>query len=263
MALPFDIANFNLVNFANAYNDLFDSTPKDVQVQLKDSNGNIVTKTVANRGKFKQQLWDDVGGALGQFNKTFYVDADNGDDNNDGSSATPFQTIEKALKSILVKGTIVLNSDVHLTSAVMLPFVSILINLNGYSFYVNNDSKSQLYSISLSLGGFITLNNNGKLVLPSAQSDTTSINNHPNFIISGYGGSTSHGLMLAYSVEVVVNDTHYGLLEINNATGFFSADSNSKITDNTGSGITWADLISGIIKDSNGVPRNVLSNIIL
>jgi hypothetical protein len=32
MALPFDIANFNLVNFANAYNDLFDSIPKDVQV---------------------------------------------------------------------------------------------------------------------------------------------------------------------------------------------------------------------------------------
>jgi len=104
MALPFDIANFNLTNFAGAYNDLFDSTPADVSIQVKDSSGNITTKTVANRGKFKQQLWDDVGGALGQFDRTFYIDADNGNDNNDGSSGSPFKTLAKALNSVPMGG---------------------------------------------------------------------------------------------------------------------------------------------------------------
>jgi hypothetical protein len=102
--MSFDIANFNLLNWANATPDLYDSTPKDVQIQLKDSNGNITTKTVANRGKFKQQLWDDVGGALGQFDRTFYVDAVNGDDNNDGSSGHPFKTIKKAVDSVPIGG---------------------------------------------------------------------------------------------------------------------------------------------------------------
>ena len=100
MSTPFEIANFNLVNFADNYNDLFDSTPKDVQIDVKDSNGNITTKSVANRGKFKQQLWDDVGGALGQFKKTVYVDAQNGDDNNSGTYGNPFRTIKKAIESV-------------------------------------------------------------------------------------------------------------------------------------------------------------------
>ncbi len=111
--LPFDIANFNLTNFANIYPDIMDSTPTYVSYQYKDENGNILTKDIANRGKFKQQLWDDVGGALGQLNLYFHVDAENGDDNNDGSSASPFKTIRKACNRIASKGSIYLagNSD--------------------------------------------------------------------------------------------------------------------------------------------------------
>ena len=100
----FDIASFNLLNWANSVADLYDSTPKDVEITQKDNNGNLITKTIANRGKFKQELWDDVGSALGQFNRTFYVDAENGDDNNNGDSNHPFKTIGKALDSIPTGG---------------------------------------------------------------------------------------------------------------------------------------------------------------
>jgi len=106
MATPFDVANFNLVNFADSYNAIFDSVPADVEIQQKDEFGNIETRTVANRGKFQQQIWDDVGGAIGQFYRVFYVDEDIGDDNNDGlSSDNPFATIRKAISSIPYGGT--------------------------------------------------------------------------------------------------------------------------------------------------------------
>ena len=104
MANSFDIASFNLINWANSVVDLYDSTPKDVEIIQKDNNGNLFTKDIANRGKFKQELWDDVGSALGQFNRTFYVDADNGDDNNNGDSGHPFKTMGKALDSIPIGG---------------------------------------------------------------------------------------------------------------------------------------------------------------
>ena len=100
----FDIASFNLINWANSVADLYDSTPKDVKIIQKDNNGNLFTKNIANRGMFKQQLWDDVGSALGQFNRTFYVDADNGDDNNNGDSDHPFKTIQKACNSVPIGG---------------------------------------------------------------------------------------------------------------------------------------------------------------
>ena len=91
--LPFDIANFNLTNFANIYPDLMDSTPQDVTYQYKDSNGNILTKTIANRGKFQDYVWSDAKSAL---YKVYYVDPVNGDDGNDGlSTSTAFATLKQ------------------------------------------------------------------------------------------------------------------------------------------------------------------------
>ena len=143
--LPFDIANFNLTNFANIYPDVMDSTPAYVSYQYKDSNGNILTKTIANRGKFKEQIWDDVGGALGQFYRTFYVDAENGDDNNDGSSSTPFKTLKKAYDSVPSGGygDIILLSDVVQDSICTLVNKKIVVNFNEHSlthgWYVSSD----------------------------------------------------------------------------------------------------------------------------
>ena len=100
----FDIASFNLINWANATPELYDNEPKLVSIIQKDANGNLFTKQVKNRGMIKKELWDDVGGALGQFSKIFYIDQLNGNDNNEGTADAPFKTIKKAIYATPLAG---------------------------------------------------------------------------------------------------------------------------------------------------------------
>jgi len=143
MANPFDIANFNLINFANVLPDVLDSDPKTIEYTYKDVNGNIKTKNVENRGLFKKHIWDDVGGALGQFKRTFYVDAENGDDNNVGNYNNPFKTLYKALNSIPHggRGVVVLLSDLELANeptAIQIGGKIIYLKLNGHTLRKTN-----------------------------------------------------------------------------------------------------------------------------
>jgi len=98
----------NNTNAANVFRKMYDlhynPNPLDVPFEYIDENGNKTTTNIANVANFRKKVWDDVGGALGQFNRTFYVDAENGDDNNDGSSDSPFKTIKKACDSVPVGG---------------------------------------------------------------------------------------------------------------------------------------------------------------
>ena len=98
----------NNTNAANVFRKMYDlhynPNPLDVPFEYIDENGNKVTTTIKNVAGFRKRIWDDVGGALGQFSRTFYVDADNGDDSNAGSSDSPFKTIKKAVNSTPVGG---------------------------------------------------------------------------------------------------------------------------------------------------------------
>lgn len=80
MALPFDVANFNLIEFANIYNDFIDTNnPKTIQVQLKDENGNIVTKNIDNVGKIIDNINSFQSPSLNLVvNPYFNVTDDNG-----------------------------------------------------------------------------------------------------------------------------------------------------------------------------------------
>jgi len=40
-------------------------------------------------------------------------------------------------------------------------------------------------------------------------------------------------------------------------------DAGCSILDSSGNTLTWGDVISGIVKDANGIPRNVVSNVVL
>ena len=97
----------NNTNAANVFRKMYDlhynPNPLDVPFEYIDENGNKVTTTIKNVAGFRKRVWDDVGGALGQFNRIFYVDV-NGDDNNTGSSDSPFKTIKKAINSVPVGG---------------------------------------------------------------------------------------------------------------------------------------------------------------
>ena len=100
----------NNTNASNVFRKMYDlhynPNPLDVPFEYIDENGNKTTTNIANIANFRKKVWDDVGGALGQFSRTFYVDAENGNDNNDGSSGSPFKTAVKALNSGSVGGMV-------------------------------------------------------------------------------------------------------------------------------------------------------------
>jgi hypothetical protein len=309
MALPFDVANFNLVNFANAYNDLFDSTPKDVQVQLKDSNGNIVTKTVANRGKFKQQIWDDVGGALGQFNRTFYVDVENGDDNNDGSSGSPFKTIQKACDSVPVGGygkiylktsNNIIDEDIRAINKTILingnsvpddgqPAIKntcyIDDNGNATTGFILENSYLEFTNLTIQTvdfvdsskdesdyAGFIKRNNtqsNNRIILAEASvligdTDFIRLSDRQSCSVQAYYYNYKHP-QVSNGKSIKCNGTNRNGFFIYNEKGTLILDESDTVlgTKNDDStALTWSDLVNGIVKDANNVPRNILSNII-
>ena len=319
MASNFDIASFNLLNWANSVVDLYDSTPKDVEITQKDNNGNLFTKTIANRGKFKQQLWDDVGGALGQFDRTFYVDAENGDDNNSGASDSPFKTIGKALDSIPIGGYGIINIigvyDFGATQYSTGNNKVITINIGDNAQLKNTPYDDGNY---ISYGGvkidsntaikLYILNNDGndneltKIYQPTIDSDSSL-----NPTKQGMFGFASESQGNSYlGIETRVRDGDTEIMKIEKGNFFFRQNwsssrvgiagfsisghytgnividpDNAKLAnfDSVASTFNWSpsgygikdldgndvdvkDVISGIVKDSNGVPRNVISNIV-
>ena len=136
-------------NAANIFRKMYDlhynPKPLDVELPYIDENGNLLIAKQMNNAKFRKRVWDDVGGALGQFNRTFYVDVVNGDDNNTGTSDSPFKTIKKAVDSVPVggNGIIILLNDYDLSneaSNIYIKGKKILIRLNGYTL-TKSDSR--------------------------------------------------------------------------------------------------------------------------
>jgi len=291
MANPFDIANFNLTNFANIYPDVMDSDPKTVEYTYKDANGNIKTKNVENRGLFKKHIWDDVGGALGQFDRTFYVDAENGDDNNEGSSSAPFKTIKKAVDSVSVGGKAYLytkgNFDFNEIIIATLKYINIT-NVDDekkdLTFKVTNDGKyNRLCNFRL-IAGLTLRKFNIKFDLTDLNDDLpykgdTSIqsyygetsfphnlfcidcevylpdnNNIYVFQSNGYQGATSS--IALYNTTIDTQDNSV-FAKITNGTMILNDFSHNI----TGSKSTLEEIVTGIIKDSDsGNPINLLSN---
>ena len=96
-----------------AYSLFFDPNPQEVELPQLDENGNLITVKIPNRALIKKQLWDDIGGAIGQWRKTLYVDPEAGDDNNLGTENAPFKTIGKANSSIPLGGV----ADIYLSNS--------------------------------------------------------------------------------------------------------------------------------------------------
>jgi len=285
---PFDIANFNLIEFAKAYGDIFDSTPKNVGIQVMNDQGAVVTKTIANRGMFKQQIWDDVGRALGQFNRTFYVDAKNGNDNNNGSKSNPFKTISKAINSCPVGGNIfiVLLSDYTISSdQELIRFQNKKIYINGgnqsHSITINQNNAKNIFAGS----GYIIFTSINKININFNYDTSTPIfwstpiysgeanskllqiiytNINTVNLTDNSGTNTVKKLISTCDVDFtnntfIINNTTIKLIEVSD-TRFVLF--NCSFKDSNGNNVSLSDYVIGIIKDSNGVPRNILSNVI-
>ena len=273
----FDIASFNLINWANATPDLYDSAPKNVEIVQKDANGNLFTKSIANRGMFKQQLWDDVGGAVGQFNRTFYVDAVNGDDNNTGTSNSPLKTLDRAVQLTPVMGRVSINllNDYTITTRDLYwGNKDINLNLNNYTITV------QAYLNSNGVNEFPRIHNNKNItvingsltyVLADSSANVTTYGGRlalfqgrsvliSNVTVNIQNGGTliNTGELMLSNVTINTNSKGYAIAgdgQYNANQKIFLTQYNCTIDDSN----YW---IRTMVKDANGVPRNVVSNIV-
>ncbi len=256
---------------------------KDVPIEYYDPNGNLVQTTVPNRAKLFNELLVNINSAM---KRTYYVDAVNGSDNNDGSSTAPFKTIKKAVDSVPVGGNVrivllndyVLNTteviekryvSLEATAPVTLSNIETTVNINGTDY--RSATGFVITNAVVRIEG-ITLN------------EVTPTQNLPSLY---YGSSlirvNGSNIWIYNSTINLPSDSYYSLIHFDTWKGVWGAVAlrqcsittngasvvrlinnagvglfifNTAINDNT----KW---VSGVIKDTNGVPRNVLSNLVL
>ncbi len=267
----------------------------------------------ADQAVFRQKVWDDVGGALGQFVKSIYVDAINGNDTNDGSYQKPFKTIKKACDSVAVGGY----ADIKLIGSqtkedrvyYLVDEGIVLINKVITFHYVDNKYvglkfKCQNWdnfnvvmgfnlvnsSLSFSTGNnYLTLENAPKLLNDRAfrldksgiinivkGTNSVAIGTYPKTvdiyckdggsdIINVIGRDTmlgTTGISLDFTkVHLDRVEQENKFIKINSAClSFHTYDVN--FLDNDGYKPVNG-FIRGVVRDTNNVPRNILSNQIL
>lgn len=263
---------------------------------------------------FKNKVWDDVGGALGQLNSHYWVDQLNGLDSNDGSSVNPFNSVEKAIKSVAYggQGTITIVGDYVLEKDVYchLCHLKFIIGASGNfktKWRETSESSSSLNRFILQgtkIFWFINTqentssekpffhipkNNTGlpyshyynHFFVPSAMY----LDNEVNFMFrlrndshigleieegilarsnSSTGDKSDFSLSLGgyYRGKLKIATNSYLLSIVGTAT-FNYGFSGISVVDENDSSVSVQDKIVGIVKDTNGVVRNIKSNIIL
>ena len=301
----------NNKNAANVFRKMYDlhynPNPLDIPFRYLDENGNKVTITIKNVAGFRKKVWDDVGGALGQFNRTFYVDAENGNDNNTGASDSPFKTIQKAVNSVPVGGygAIYLLSDNNIidNDIVMInKTIAIKGNLidanstnpaiknvcyeddhgNATHGFIMTNSYLEFVNLTIRTSDYVDTSKNesfyaGLIKRIDTQSKNKVILNQSSVLI----GDTDFiktsdrqdiNLQIYYydkmhsvtdkTIDCVGANNNGYLINNEKGTLILSESSTTLGTKNDGStDLTWSDLVTGIVKDANGVVLNVLSNI--
>ncbi len=227
------------------------------------------------------------------FNQEIWLDAQNGRDSNSGSPDSPVATVEEIVNNRIPPGG---QAIIHLLSDVSLHSE---IHLNGrrLMFVGSEGSKTEnnpwiemdILDDSGKTAGFVT-EIFGEIILfrvnlRTPQRDST--------------GSIWEGFLRRYDRIKAIFMTYSSIIEVNNTSvvrvqtgpsalvdvGLYDTDikklgnwtpiwaegslwtlsfkvSNSNAYDSNGNSINWSDVVGGIVKDSNGVPRNIVSNIV-
>ncbi len=222
----------------------------------------------ADQALFKKRVWDDVGGALGQFNRYMYVDEVNGDDSNDGSSSSPFKNIHTAFSKIPNSGkaVIILLSDCSYSQDVTKYGIIAEVRLNGHKLSLVKSylqDKALLFCLNgygntvYFFGGSI---DGSAVELPALGDDTLFSVAHSVFIKStGNAEPEFSSVHFGYGVELIDNGDFY-ISTCDGSTCMFSV-SGCTFTQNNGTR-GWLDIVSGVIRDADsGNPINLLSNV--
>jgi len=295
--------------FVRRWVDFLTAPSGTVTVEYYDQNGNLQTASFDNRSKVVQDFIANVNSAM---QKTFYVDAVNGDDNNDGSPNAPFKTLKKACDSVPVGGSgeITILGDYTLQQDIDIKYKHIFLTLTGtltFPWFAIDNTYAGIHGITLynsSIHFYIDSDNNGKVVVLDNNTGKTTINpdygsalrvdeaaeygyitfrlwskqdnynpmivrdgalvairqwsiNRPSLLgvsISGHYAGTNR------SIQV---DSGAYLVDFENTPGSFYYSYEGGLTDLSGNSINIGSVVAGIVKDANGVPRNVISNIVL
>jgi hypothetical protein len=221
-------------------------------------------------------------------NRTFYVDAVNGNDNNDGSEQHPFRTITQAVLSTPVGASakiylkydqtyniddivVVYNKYLHFLpteteTGTNNPKIIIKSRLsNGYyaNYYFSCSGSCAVlfYRVDVEVERRPTTNYNYSSAAVGVRSLSACqlmvLCRDCNITIGGLGlvSGRDGGFASVYMYNCTINDVEGAVLHALNGAGVVVSVYNNSITNNR-----WAN---GVVKDKNGVPRNVLSNVIL
>lgn len=226
--------------------------------------------------------------------RTFYVDAANGDDNNDGSESAPFATIEKACKSVptgggatiyLLDGSYTITSDIFLFNKLITIRCDKATNSVNISFttytYESSQEKERPYGFELT-NSQLLFYGYGKCSIETPQLSlglpiydeavfdirgnsligfwdcNISVNDF--YLVSGYSSvGTLNAVHACFSNNTIIKNASKNVLKASKV--LIHSSSNDTIQDSAENTLTWSNVIDGIVKDAIGVPRNVLSNI--
>ncbi len=232
-----------------------------------------------------------INAVPGMMSKTFYVDAVNGNDSNDGSQAAPFATLKKAIDSAppgAVCYIYLLDNAPHIVSANIYANNKRIVITKAAGVVTN--PKVIFKSYTVDVGGTV-YNSNNHLSLSNsyiytsyvdfeveAATDTTlpyasasrgfhtdnsnALITNSNIIGNGlsvFSSRNTNGAFSLFICSVIINNGN--LIDTNYGTMRFASYSTTYV-DSTGA-ILSPPPITGIIKDTNGTPRNVISNIVL
>ena len=268
-------------------------TPKDVTITVPNEDGTETTRTHPNLAKWTQSVASAVAGEM---EKTYYVDYANGNDTANGSSAAPFKTIKRAIDAmpamsfliIRLKGTNhIVDSNIlggfskikiyGDTSAGKSKITFSAYNANGYNYLHGIDQLQSImfYSVELDfdlsgVSGGDPYASECNIIRYGGQSATAvgvqlckskiNLPDNSSFALILAGGAYQPGVALGvYNTEIHSAGAGSRLVNITSANltlARYSATYTGAIT-------TLEPLISGIVKDGNGVPRNFQSNIVI
>jgi len=262
------------------------------QIRQEIHNKYIAVKNQAINGGYSQAYLDTKYNP--PMSRTYYVDAVNGSDTNDGSNSYPFKTIKKAVDSTPTGGYvyIVLKSDYVFESSaeaivkrniyiwivgnntyslifkvrqngsyntlsyfrplgffgLVLYDVDITIDISTEDPNLNYDTRNQVIAKTYSSSGFVQILHSN-INLP----DSSNVS----LLCQGHGHTLEFLPLKLYNVDI--NGTANSKLILSYSGTILLFTNDTRLNTNG----TWSDLLAGVIRDADGKPRNVLSNIVL
>jgi len=272
---------------------------KDVSITYENADGTESTKTYPNIAKQVSQISSAVPNAM---SKTFYVDTVNGSDSNDGSSNHPFASIQKAIDSTPISGFANINIVSDYTGTFSSSFKTIKITISsgktwtipknnvcgisgsnvsilnqgtliidrGDGSGINGDNYAGFFANDYELNNTLGVATNLYLVNDGDTNPITIDKDRALFGSRTVGTNQNIQMNLSvYNLYCKGNFTIDGsLMRLQHGAGSFQwnnsgNDSSFAIVDSGGNSVDVATKILGIIKDTNGVPRNIMSNLVL